>query len=83
MSLRSRSHVKASMVLTRADHLFIHNYIRSLLNNILSPTACVSDALTTEPHRQVYMLKPINFSYSNISYHMIPTTLTYTSMYFS
>ena len=34
MSLRSRSHVKASMVLTRADHLFIHNYIRSLLNNI-------------------------------------------------
>ena len=37
MSLRSRSHVKASMVLTRADHLFIHNYIRSLLNNILRP----------------------------------------------
>ena len=36
MSLRSRSNVKASMVLTRADHLFIHNYIRSLLNNILS-----------------------------------------------
>ena len=34
MSLRSRSHVKASMVLTRADYLFIHNYIRSLLNNI-------------------------------------------------
>ena len=37
MSLRSRSHVKASMVLTRTDHLFIHNYIRSLLNNILRP----------------------------------------------
>ena len=37
MSLRSRSHVKASMVLTRADNLFIHNYIRSLLNNILRP----------------------------------------------
>ena len=37
MSLRGRSHVKASMVLTRADHLFIHNYIRSLLNNILRP----------------------------------------------
>ena len=38
MSLRSRSHVKASMFLTtRADHLFIHNYIRSLLNNILRP----------------------------------------------
>ena len=35
MSLRSRSRVKASMVLTRADHLFIYNYIRSRLNNIL------------------------------------------------
>ena len=37
MSLRSRSYVKVSMVLTRADHLFIHNYIGSLLNNILRP----------------------------------------------
>ena len=27
MFLRSRSHVKESIVLTRADHLFIHNYI--------------------------------------------------------
>ena len=35
MSLRSHSHIKASMVLTRADHLCIQNYIRSLLNNIL------------------------------------------------
>ena len=35
--LRIRSHVKASMVLMRADNLFIHNYIRSLLNNILRP----------------------------------------------
>ena len=35
MFLRSRYHVKASMVLTRADHLFIHNYIRSLINIIL------------------------------------------------
>ena len=34
MYLRSRSHVKASVVLTKADHLFIHNYITSLLNNI-------------------------------------------------
>ena len=31
MSLRSRSHVKTSMVLTRADQLFIHNYIRSYI----------------------------------------------------
>ena len=57
MSLRSRTHVKASMVLTRAEHLFIHNYIRSLINIILRhillvgrgsnprPTACVSDTL--------------------------------------
>ena len=37
MSLRSPSHVKSSMVLMRADHLFIHNYIISLLNNILRP----------------------------------------------
>ena len=42
MSLRSRSHVKASMVLTRADHLFIHNYIRSLLNNILRPIKLIN-----------------------------------------
>ena len=31
MSLRIRSRVKESMVLTIADHLFIHNYISSLL----------------------------------------------------
>ena len=31
MSLRSRSRVKAAIVLTRADYLVIHNYIRSLL----------------------------------------------------
>ena len=37
MSFRMRSHVKESMVLTRADYLFMHNYIRSLLNNILRP----------------------------------------------
>ena len=42
MSLRSRSHVKASMVITRADHLFIHNYIRSLLNIILRPILMVN-----------------------------------------
>ena len=32
MSSRSFSHVEVSMVLTRADNLCIHNYIRSLLN---------------------------------------------------
>ena len=58
MSLRSRSHVKVSMILTRSDHLFIHNYIRSHLNIILRTILiarteletttyclCVSDAL--------------------------------------
>ena len=57
MALLSRSHIKLSLILTRADHLCIHNYIRSLLNIILRPfywsgrgsnprpTARVSDAL--------------------------------------
>ena len=45
MSLRRRSHVKASMVLTRAYHLFIVNYIRSLLNIILRPIIMVRTAL--------------------------------------
>ena len=51
ISLRSRFHIKASMVLSKADHLFKHNYIRSLLNIILRPilivrlTDCVSDDL--------------------------------------
>ena len=31
------SHIRASIVLTRADHLFINNYIRLLLNIILRP----------------------------------------------
>ena len=35
ISLRSISRVKASMVLTRADNLFVQNYIRSLLNIIV------------------------------------------------
>ena len=45
MSLRSRSHVKESVILTRADHLFIHNYIRSLLNNILRSILMVRTGL--------------------------------------
>ena len=41
-NLPSRSsRVKASMVLTRADHLFIHNYITSHLNTILRPILMV------------------------------------------
>ena len=57
MSLRSRSHVKASTVLMRDDNCFKYGYIRSLLNIMLRPivfvragiyqcsTVCVSDAL--------------------------------------
>ena len=45
MSLRSRSRVKASMILTKADHLFIYNYIRSLLNNMLRHIVMVRTGL--------------------------------------
>ena len=45
MSLRSRSRVKASMVLTSAHHLFIYNYIISHLNNILRPILMVRKRL--------------------------------------
>ena len=37
MSFRSRSHVKASMVLTRADYVCIHTYIISILNISFKP----------------------------------------------
>ena len=55
MSLRIRSHVKESMVLTRADNLFIHNYIRSILNIILRPMGlyiCI--------HINMHIIKLIN-----------------------
>ena len=45
MSLRNRSNVKSSMVLTGADYVFIHNYIRSLLNNMLRPIPLVRKGL--------------------------------------
>ena len=32
-----RSHIKASIMLKRADQLFLQNYIRSLLHIILLP----------------------------------------------
>ena len=50
MSLRSHSYVKASMVLTRTDHLFIHHYIRSLLNNMLIPICIVRTGLESVPY---------------------------------
>ena len=45
MSIRSRYHVKASIVLTRADNVLIHNYIRSLLNIMLRPILMVRTRL--------------------------------------
>ena len=57
ISLRNCYHVNSSMVLTRANHLFIHNYIRSLFNIILRhvllaqtmidlrPISCIQDNL--------------------------------------
>ena len=35
ISLRNHFLVMSSMVLTKSDHLIIHNYVRSLLNSIL------------------------------------------------
>ena len=70
ISLRVRSHVKEFMVVTRADHLGIHNYIRSLLNIIvrlicinLDGTArnrvilgvCLTPH-SNEPHRQLLII---------------------------
>ena len=43
--VRIRFHIKASIVLTRADHYYIHNYIRSLLNIILRPILMVQMGL--------------------------------------
>ena len=45
MSIRSRSRVKEYMILTRADTLFINNYIRSLINNILKHILMVKTRL--------------------------------------
>ena len=50
-ALRSCSRVKASMVLTIADHLVIHNYIRSLLNIILRPILMVRTGLEPASYR--------------------------------
>ena len=63
MSLRSRSHVKASIFLTRDVHLFIHNYIRSLLNIIIRPSLMVRTRL--EPATYCSRINVINVrSYS-------------------
>ena len=51
MSLRSRTLIKASMILTRVDHLFIHNYIRSLLKNILRTIVLVLTGLEPATYR--------------------------------
>ena len=45
ISLRSPSHVKALVVLTRSDHICINNFIISLLNIILRPILMVQTRL--------------------------------------
>ena len=69
--------VEASMVFTRADHLFIHNYIKSLSKyNVKTYFNGQDEARTrvlllvclthqpTEPHRQyIYKIKHINIPY--------------------
>ena len=47
MSFRSRSHVKASMFLTRVAHLFIRDYIPSFLNIIVRPIVMVCTGFET------------------------------------
>ena len=54
MSLLRCSRVKASMVLMRANHLFIHNYIPYLINIILRPILMVQMRLNTRPTACVY-----------------------------
>ena len=55
MSLQIRFPVKASMVLTRVDHLFILNYIRSLQNSILRPILMVRKRRMLERQYTAYV----------------------------
>ena len=48
MSLRSPSHIKASMVLTIGEHLCIPNHIRYLLTIILIPILIILTRLEPE-----------------------------------
>ena len=54
LSLRSRSHVRASMALTRAGYLFIHNYIRSHIHNIFRSILMVRTGLNQYPTEGAY-----------------------------
>ena len=49
ISLRSRSRVKTLGDQMRADHLFIHNYIKTLLNIIFNPIYKSGRGLKTHP----------------------------------
>ena len=51
MSLRSRSHVNASIIVMRPDDLCINNYIISFLNNILRPILMVRTRLEPVSYR--------------------------------
>ena len=74
MCLRSRSHVKASMVLTRANHFYIHNYIISLLNIILKYSLFVRIRIKIYIQCMLYIHKLLFYIY--ILYSQLPISRT-------
>ena len=71
MSLRSRSHVNASMVSTREDHLFIYNYIILLMKIILRPILLVHMGLDPLPTTYVSGTLPFCTIKSMYKLHII------------
>ena len=57
--IRSHSHVKASLVLMRADHLFINKYIRSLLNYYFKTILLVWEGFGTRSYYQAVLYQDI------------------------
>ena len=76
MCLQSLSYVRASMVLTRADQLFIHNYMRSLLNIILRPILMIRTRLMCPYCMYVCRLSKLRHTGSYVyTIHIIYTIL--------
>ena len=66
MSLRIHSQCNLSMVLIRVNHLFIHNYIRSLLNIILRPILLVRTRLELVM-LNLYVINIVNIPYTIVN----------------
>ena len=82
MFLRSRSHVKASMVLTRADNLFIH-IIKFLMNlHIYQQHIYLKNKPISTVH-VLYKNQIIRFRQSNISETYLGTREQYVGTYYS